>query len=274
MKILIPTTILILVACNSNVSTSTPTRTIVTSDGSRTVAPTIETQVINAHDAGCPDGTVHVSGEYCPSVEQECLRWLPAGPSGLQLRCAEFKQPSKCLSQKRVHKDFCIDRYEFPNVKGESPPIDVTWIQAGNSCKDLGKRLCTADEWTFACEGDEMKPYPYGDGYHRDDLACNIDKESMDPSLPRSEWPKHYKAEASGSRPLCVSPFGVFDMTGNVDELVNNVGGRSDEVPYVSGLKGGYWGAVRNRCRPMTTVHGPSFSFYQIGFRCCSDVKK
>jgi hypothetical protein len=41
---------------------------------------------------------------------------------------------------------------------------------------------------------------------------------------------------------------------------------------YKSGLKGGYWGPVRDRCRPMTTIHGESFSFYQIGFRCCSDA--
>jgi hypothetical protein len=57
-------------------------------------------------------------------------------------------------------------------------------------------------------------------------------------------------------------------MTGNVDEWVVNESGK----PYQSGLKGGYWGPVRTRCRPMTTVHGEDFSFYQIGFRCCSDV--
>jgi hypothetical protein len=57
-------------------------------------------------------------------------------------------------------------------------------------------------------------------------------------------------------------------MTGNVDEWVVNESGQ----PYKSGLKGGYWGPVRDRCRPMTTVHAEGFSFYQIGFRCCSDV--
>ena len=65
-----------------------------------------------------------------------------------------------------------------------------------------------------------------------------------------------------------MSPYGVYDMTGNVDEWVVNESGK----PYKSGLKGGYWGPVRDRCRPMTTVHAEGFSFYQIGFRCCSDV--
>jgi hypothetical protein len=56
-------------------------------------------------------------------------------------------------------------------------------------------------------------------------------------------------------------------MTGNVDEWVVNESGH----PFPSGLKGGYWGPVRDRCRPMTVAHDTKFSFYQIGFRCCED---
>ncbi|MEO6572634.1 MAG: hypothetical protein ABIP89_02255, partial [Polyangiaceae bacterium] len=37
-------------------------------------------------------------------------------------------------------------------------------------------------------------------------------------------------------------------------------------------LKGGYWGPVRDRCRPSTTAHNEDFIFYQIGFRCCGDT--
>jgi sulfatase modifying factor 1 len=57
-------------------------------------------------------------------------------------------------------------------------------------------------------------------------------------------------------------------MVGNVDEWVNNEsqGGK----PFRSGLKGGYWGPVRTRCRPMTTAHDETFRYYQIGFRCCA----
>ena len=57
-------------------------------------------------------------------------------------------------------------------------------------------------------------------------------------------------------------------LTGNVDEWVVNESGK----PFQSGLKGGYWGPVRTRCRPMTVAHNEEFSFYQIGFRCCSDA--
>jgi sulfatase modifying factor 1 len=85
----------------------------------------------------------------------------------------------------------------------------------------------------------------------------------------RAEW--HEQRDPSGGRESCVSPFGVHDTTGNVDEWVVNERGKEKEKPYVSGLKGGYWGPVRDRCRPMTTDHN-RWHTYQIGFRCCADA--
>ena len=89
-----------------------------------------------------------------------------------------------------------------------------------------------------------------------------------DPTRRGAEASRLDQREASGENPLCASPYGVMDMTGNVDEWVVNESGK----PYKSGLKGGYWGPVRDRCRPMTTAHNERFAFYQIGFRCCKDA--
>ena len=50
----------------------------------------------------------------------------------------------------------------------------TSWVQAGEMCAAEGKRLCTEDEFNFACEGPEMRPYVYG--YDRDEATCNIDK--------------------------------------------------------------------------------------------------
>jgi formylglycine-generating enzyme required for sulfatase activity len=103
----------------------------------------------------------------------------------------------------------------------------------------------------------------------------------------------------SGEAHGCVSKAEVHDLTGNVDEWVNTSKASreiatlrpgwtdrsasriltdlqnrfpSSERPYPSPLKGGWWGPVRNRCRPATTAHGPSFTYYQVGFRCCKDA--
>jgi formylglycine-generating enzyme required for sulfatase activity len=172
---------------------------------------------------------------------------------------------------KLAARHFCIDRYEYPNKPGELPKLMVSWYQAKDLCAAQGKRLCGDSEWTLACEGHGHSPYPYG--RVRDDKACNIDKPHRmpntvaiaDPRTRAAEVARLDQREPSGSRAGCVSPFGVFDMTGNVDEWVVNEMG----TPYQSGLKGGYWGPVRTRCRPMTTAHNEDFFFYQIGFRCC-----
>jgi formylglycine-generating enzyme required for sulfatase activity len=60
-------------------------------------------------------------------------------------------------------------------------------------------------------------------------------------------------------------------MSGNVDEWTDNQGDDPTAIE-VSTLNGGYWGPVRDTCRLTTRAHGPSFRFYQVGFRCCSDA--
>ncbi len=218
----------------------------------------------------CPVGMAEVEGEYCPFVEQKCLRWLD--PES-KMRCAEFAPTSECTTHTQ-HKRFCIDAYEYPNQPGQKPMVMQTWHQAAAACTSQGKRLCGDSEWTLACEGQERLPYPYG--YARSSEACNIDKPHpdanehliADPQTRDAEVARLDQRDPSGAREACVSPYGVHDMTGNVDEWVVN----ESNHPYKSGLKGGYWGPVRDRCRPMTVAHDENFEFYQIGFRCCSDM--
>jgi sulfatase modifying factor 1 len=226
-------------------------------------------------DGGCPPDMVEIEGDYCPQVVQTCLHWLDAET---KLQCAEFDHamPVGGCSMKTQHKRFCIDRYEWPNKVGALPRYMASWNEARASCETIGKRLCADTEWTLACEGQERQPYPYGDGYVRDDRACNIDKpyiwprpeKLFDDKTQDEELARLDQREPSGARGACVSPYGVHDMVGNVDEWVVNESQWGE--PYRSGLKGGYWGPVRTRCRPMTTAHEESFRYYQIGFRCCS----
>ena len=228
-------------------------------------------------EATCAPDMVEVEGEYCPLVEERCLRWLDPGT---KLQCAEFAKETmgaKCL-MKTQHQKFCIDRYEWPNKVGVVPRYMASWVEAKATCEGIGKRLCSDTEWTLACEGPEHQPYPYGNGYTRDDAACNIDKPYIwphpekvyDPRSTAAELARLDQREPSGARSSCVSPYGVNDMTGNVDEWVVNVS--QSGQPHRSALKGGYWGPVRTRCRPMTTAHEETFRYYQIGFRCCGSA--
>ncbi len=221
---------------------------------------------------GCPAGMLLVAGDYCPDVRQRCEEMADDDRE----RCLRFRAPSVCRSERREPMRYCIDRYEWPGREGAIPQVLVSWNDAARLCREAGRRLCTEDEWTFACEGPEMLPYPWG--YTRDETACNIDRHNLaydrhavtsgDTARAEAEAARVSQARASGSYPRCVSPFGVHDMTGNVDEWAVS---RTGE-PFQSALKGGYWGRIRARCRPATRRHDESFRYYQIGFRCCADA--
>ncbi len=229
----------------------------------------------------CPSDMVLVAGKYCPGLIQPCLEWVRGGVR----RCARFGK-SKCVGNRFLRR-FCIDRYEYPNQKGVKPALMVSWYDALRACEIEGKRLCLASEWNFACEGTQGLPYPYG--YARDKRFCNFERPrpSPEPYFNLFAKPRKVGAEVarldmrikSGRLQGCVSPFGVHDMTGNVDEWVinenhfNQPEKQERKPPPISGLKGGYWGPIRAACRPITIAHVERFRFYQVGFRCCANAK-
>ena len=81
-------------------------------------------------------------------------------------------------------------------------------------------------------------------------------------------WSAWTSATPIGATHKCVSWAGVIDMNGNVNEWVELPG---KEHPHRSGLKGGWWGPVRNRCRPTVKFHKEYDYGYEAGFRCCQD---
>ena len=229
----------------------------------------------------CGPGMIDVRGSMkSASMMDErqqavCTKWISRV---FPERCAEFSRDkwlaaSRDLPTKPMH--FCIDRFEYPNKRGEFPIILVNWLEAKDMCAASGKRLCNEAEWTFACEGEEATPYPYG--YVRDAEACVVDHPwiPFDPNAlgrrtaeaAKNELNRLWQGEPSGLRPHCKSTFGVYDMIGNVDEWTSAT---SPGRPSI--LKGGYWGPVRTRCRPATRAHGEAHVFYQQGFRCCADT--
>jgi formylglycine-generating enzyme len=227
------------------------------------VAPAPTVVPIEDQSRACPRDMVLVEGEYCTEVLQDCLRWLDDETLPFA-RCAEYRSPARCVGS-RVKERFCIDRYEY-TAPGDDLPLNYASFQKATSvCEGLGKRVCTESEWNFACEGEEMRPYPYG--FSRE-ATCNQDRTDLYEPNP------HYqiladRREPAAARPGCVSPFGVYNMAGNMDEPVLREGSAHVE-PYRNALKGGWWMAARNRCRPATTAHDDYYKDIQVGVRCCS----
>lgn len=238
----------------------------------------------------CAPGMLHVRGKMVQDRDPNpwgtgtveylqkttCTEWIN---KEFPERCRVFDRASWLSIQKTLKTkpmEFCIDQFEYPNRKHEYPMIFVNFDEAAERCALEGKRLCNEDEWTFACEGEEAKPYPYG--YVRDDKICVIDwpyiayngKRMRPRNVAFLELDRLWQGKASGIFSQCRSDFGVFDLTGNVDEWTTKI---RPEGKYKSILKGGYWGRVRTRCRPSTRGHNENHIFYQQGFRCCSEVK-
>jgi len=214
----------------------------------------------SAHPS-CPDGMVLVEGEYCTEVREDCIDWMER-PTNTLARCAKFA-PSICVGE-RVKKRYCVDRDEYVSPGQNLPLGDVSWTQARDICEAQSKRLCMETEWEFACEGEAMLPYTTG--YDRDSSSCNFDRAD----LVDRDGKLRDQRKSAAELERCVSPFGARNMSGNVDEWVwrDRTWGE-----WRSALKGGWWMAARDRCRPATTAHDERFHELQTGVRCCSDAR-
>lgn len=253
---------------NSATGDALPVNAVPTPDKSVSPVPGAPPGAVPTNGGACPPEMVAVEGEYCTDVRHNCTKWLddPALPYA---RCGEYEPKATCVGE-RVKMSFCIDRYEYTKPGEQLPMNHASFVIAQDTCKGLGKRVCTEDEWNFACEGEEMRPYPYG---WKREAKCNQDRPKEDLYDPSN---KQYQVLAdrrmpNGANPECVSPFGVHDMVGNMDEPVLRESQRFN-YPYRNGLKGGWWMPARNRCRPATTKHDDHYKDIQVGVRCCADT--
>ena len=241
-------------------------------DASASEEPSEPTEDAAASNA-CPADMKLVEGAYCTKVQQKCLsHWFDK--SNKKKVCERFEAPSACIGE-RVQKRFCIDTYSWPNVKGERPEVMNNFYQAQVKCAAVGKRMCTESEWTFACEGPEMKPFPHG--YVRDARKCNGDHEWDHPNMKKiarrdpAELARLWRGVPSGSQPECISDFGVADLPANNDEVVANERTTGWQGKFSSVHTGGPWyKGVRNQCRPKIYTHDEGFYYYFLGFRCCA----
>lgn len=211
----------------------------------------------------CPAGMILVDGMYCPNVEQTCLEWMePPNDRYAHFRCARYAKPAVCKGQKQ-HRRFCIDATERLEADTGLPQNDKSYRDAEKICAADGGRVCTSDEWQFACEGEEMRPYPYG--WERDAKTCNVDIMKGLGHVGRLVDHRSTPAE----HPECVSPFGVHDMAGNVAEWTTDThappGGKTV-------MKGAWWLPGKHACRDVQRGHNGVYAGTETGVRCCKDA--
>ncbi|MFH0919479.1 MAG: chitobiase/beta-hexosaminidase C-terminal domain-containing protein [Fibrobacterota bacterium] len=141
---------------------------------------------------------------------------------------------------------YCVDRYEYPNIKDSLPRTGLTWVEAAMVCRNSGKRLCTLSEWQAACSGPHRFDFPYGMVY--DAAKCNTEGSGL---------------SRAGRQPECQNGNGVFDLAGNAWEWVLD---RGEGYNRVAG--GNHRYAKNARCDAVFP-NLLSAREESVGFRCC-----
>jgi len=163
------------------------------------------------------------------------------------------------LAAKKVAlSGFCIDRYEWPNIKGQRVLTKVSFSAAANMCSQESKRLCTETEWERSCKGTSSNNFPYGETFAENFCQTKAVGSAAAAGPARA-----------GGMPRCKSTVGAFDLSGNVAEWTAGklMPGKTDRMVRGGSFRSSDWAA---RCTSRKNFL-PETHRDDLGFRCCKE---
>lgn len=144
------------------------------------------------------------------------------------------------------------------------PVANVTLNDAKAFCEWAGKRLPTEVEWEKAARGTTLTRYPWGEVF--DWAKANVNEHGVRDTME------------VGSMPEDKSPYGAYDMFGNVqewtiDELKPYPGGAPNDVyrRKLTVVRGASYAMKGDSMQLYSRTAAPPNAQWGIGFRCVQD---
>lgn len=161
----------------------------------------------------------------------------------------------------RMYAEFDENHY-YNEDQADYPVVGINLEQAMRYAHWWGKDIPTEDEWEYAARGNDFRHFPWGNDWDYESEKDKIESEKRcNTSLTGTDGARSSKEYPNGT-----SPFGCFNMSGNVWEWTKTYA--LNDLNQVI-VKGGSWS--QQGIMPWTWYrfsYSKETGYQNVGFRC------